>query len=101
MKAKVLGLVMGVLLTGATVISAQAAAHVHQFDEPVYLRTEQDGSYTHSYLYGYDRYENPIYKQCTVLCEIEYYTSRCTVNGCDETYGEYSEYVESHTHCSQ
>jgi hypothetical protein len=77
----------------------ERASHYHIYDEEVYVRTEQMGSYTHTYDAGY----NPntgghVYKECFVICEREYYTWRCTVSGCYATNGSF--YVDTETHGS-
>lgn len=88
--------------TMLTINAAERATHVHVFTEKAYLlRIEEEGTYTHSYLYGYDANGNEIRKDCLVNCETEVYRAQCSVSGCSEQYGEIYEYTETHGACGQ
>lgn len=108
MKTKIITLALTIVFTGLSALPVQAediaatAYHTHYFDDEVYVRTEQNGSYTHSYITGYNPNTGQnTYGTCTVMCETEYYTWRCTEPGCYATNGSFSVPVESHGSCPQ
>lgn len=108
MKAKLMALAVTLVLTGLSALPVQAQetntarSHTHYYDEEVYVKTEQNGSYTHSYITGYNPNtgENT-YGTCLVMCETEYYTWRCTEPGCYATNGSFTVAVETHGSCPQ
>lgn len=78
----------------------EARTHYHNYDELVYVRTEQTGSYTHTYETGHNPNTGEhTYGTCLVVCETEYYTWRCTVEGCYATNGTYTVDTEMHGSC--
>lgn len=107
MKFKTLALTAALALTliGSSVLPAQAKtnSHVHNYTKWTYVKTTQDGSYTHSYITGVNPITGKItYGNCLVMCETEYYTYRCNEPGCYATDGSLNPvYVETHGSCPQ
>ena len=95
---------MATLMCTPLVVSAEmeTRSHVHLYDDYVYDYTEQDGSYTHTYVSGYNPNTGEvIHDDCFVICEIEHYTWRCIVDGCYATNGDDPVYVETHGSCGE
>ncbi len=103
MKTKLLALALTVVLAGSNTFFVQASTnlHVHIYDKDKYVKTTQDGSYTHSYITGVNPSTGTItYGTCLVMCETEYYTHQCIYDGCFATDGKlYAVPVESHGSC--
>ncbi len=105
MKMKLIALALVATLTGSSALLAQAStnSHEHNYTVWTYVKTTQDGSYTHSYVTG----RNPItgtvtYGTCLVMCETEYYTYKCSESGCYATDGTLNPVsVETHGSCRQ
>lgn len=101
MKIKLITLALA--MAGSGTLSAQAGTdwHVHDYRDEKYVKTTQDGTYTHSYITGVNPITGTItYGRCEVTCETEYYTKQCTYEGCYATDGKpYSKEVETHSKC--
>ena len=80
-----------------TEVKAATQTHTHNFIIPVYTGNFSGGSYTHSYIYGYDRYNQPVYGECLVVRDTDTYTYKC--NQCSETYGYGTETYGTHAAC--
>lgn len=108
MKTKIITLALALVLTGISVMPVQAeevslaANHFHCYDKEVYVRTEQNGSFTHNYVTGHNPNTGQVtYGTCLVMCETEYYTWGCTQSGCYATNGSFSKNIEEHGSCSR
>ena len=103
MKMKLIVLALTAVLAGSSALLTQASTNTHDHEYTIwtYVKTTQDGSYTHNYITG----TNPItgtvtYGTCLVMCETEYYTYKCNEDGCfatDRTLNPVP--VESHGSC--
>lgn len=103
MKMKLMTLALTVALVGSNALPVQAgtSSHIHIYAKEKYVKTEQNGTYTHSYITGVNPITNVVtYGTCLVMCETEYYTYRCEKDWCYATDGSlHSRSVETHANC--
>ena len=103
MKTKLIAMVLtaAIVAFNALPVQANTRSHVHIYNDKTYVRTTQDGSYTHSYITGVNPTTGTVtYGTCLVMCETEYYTYRCSEPGCFATDGSsHPEKVETHGSC--